>query len=194
MLKQEIIDEIDYILKKHDFSSHKAIIEAVANDVYNQLIYDTPPKDLDFFEFITKDVELAVTQDVNSERYYSSLDGYDIVQLKNPQQGVVAINSKKGTGFRLYPTTEKEVRLSSGLESGQVDIYYGYYVHRDKIWYVNYNATIAAAGVRASLALQFKDFALTDEVPLPSGRNYDFVNLVVDFIRQTTFTDLNVPK
>jgi hypothetical protein len=193
MVKSEVIDQIKYQLKKLNYANHPVIIEAVLNDVYNQIMFDTSPRKLQYFEFYTKDYEVTVSLDSGSNRYYSTLPA-TIVQLQIPQQGVVSINSKKGTGFRIYPTSEREVRYTANLESGLYDRYYGFYVHRDKVWYVNYDAELAAAGVRMALAVQFRDFAATDEVPIPGGRNYDLKQLAVDYIRQTQILDLQIKK
>jgi hypothetical protein len=189
MTKKEIIDFCRYELKKMDFANHPMIVEGALNAVYNQILADLPARDLDYFEFHTKDYEVAVTLDATSNRYYSTLPAA-IVQLKVPQRGVVAINSKQGTGFRFYPTTEKEVRQTANLESGLYDRYFGFYVHDGKVFYTNYTDELAAAGVRMSLAVQFMDFASTDEVPLPGGRDYDIAQLVIDFIRQTSVIEM----
>jgi hypothetical protein len=190
--KQNIIDSVIYELKKLDYVNHPAIVEDVLNDVYNQLMADMSPASLKNFEFYTKNYEATIVADATSGRYYSTLP-VSIVNLQKPQMGVIAINSKDGTGFRFYPTTELELRLTENLESGLYDRYYGWYLNRDKIWYSHkMTSVLATAGVRLSLAVQFKDFAATDVVPLPKGRNYDMKQLAIDYLRQTQIFDLQL--
>lgn len=191
--KQNIIDSLKYALKKHDYNNHPAIIEDVLNDIYNQIIADAPKEHIDKFEFHTKNYEVAVSLNAASSRYYSTLP-VAIINTRRPQHGVISINAKKATGFRYYPTTEREVRLSENLESGLYDRYYGYYLNRDTVWYTGMTADLATAGVRMLLAPQFKDFAATDEVPLPDGANYNMKQLAYDYITQTSIMDLQTQK
>ena len=194
MTKANIIDSIYYMLrKKHDEVNHKAIIESVCNDVYNQLMYDTPAKDLKTFEFYTRTSEVAVALDADSQRYYSALP-YGLVTLKNPINAIVAINSTEGLGHRFYPTTQKDIKNFDGLESDQVVTIYGYYLEGQRVYYKDYTSDLVAAGVRMSLAVQFNEFAATTEIPLPSGRDYEFKQLILDYIKQNNIIDLQIPK
>lgn len=193
MQKRHHIDQIKYALKKHDYANHPAIIEAVLNDVYNQILYDTPVKDMTGFEFYTKTYEVTVSKDSASDRYYSTLPAA-IVTLRNPNDAIVSINSKKGTGFRFFPTTENEQQIYDGLEANLVYLRYGYYVQNNKVWYTNYDNELASAGVRMALAVEFREFASTDEVPLPAGRSYDIKQLALDYIRQNNLIDIQIPK
>ena len=195
MTKEQHLAELKYTLKKLDYANHPAIIEAAFNDVYNQIIADLPPAQLKDFEYITKNYEVAIAKDTGvSDRYYSELP-VSIISLPRPTKGVIAINSTDGTAFRYYPITERESRLTSNLESGLYDRYWGYYLQGlDKVFYTRMTATLASAGVRMLLAPQFRDFASTDEVPLPDNRDYSIKQLVIDYIRQTQVLDLQIEK
>ena len=191
MTKKNHIDEIFYHLRRNDNMNHKAIIEAALNNVYNQIIYDTPTKYLENFEFYTKDFSVAIAQDAY-DRYYSTLPA-SIVKLKEPQNGVLAINTLKGTGYKFYPTTEKELRQTEGFESRLIDgENIGYYVKRDTVYYDNMDSDTANYNVRMSLAVDFMGFDDDDEVPLPAGRDYDLKALVKDYILNSSITDLQL--
>jgi len=194
MTKKEHIDQIAYELKKLNYQNHPAIIEAVINDVYNQIIRDLSPAEIKDFEYYTKNYEVAISKDTGvSERYYSTLP-VAVIDLPRPSKGVIAINSTDGTAFRYYPVTERESRLTENLESGLYDRYWGYYINRDTVWYVRMTSTLAAGGVRMLLAPQFREFATSDEVPLPRGRDYDIKQLVIDRITNNQILDLEIEK
>lgn len=194
MTQKEHVDEVFYLLKKHDDLNHKAIIRDVLSDIYDQIMSDTPTRELQDFEFHTKEFEVTVLKDTGySERYYSLLPA-SIVNLKQPQQGVVSVNLQTGVGFSFWPTTEREVRIYEGLESQLINTAYSYYVKRDRVYYTNFDDEAQAAGVRMALAIQFRDFEPTDEVPLPGGRAYDMKQLAIDYIKQNNILDLQIQK
>jgi hypothetical protein len=193
MTKQQLIDEISYILKKRDYQNHPAIIETVINGVYNQLISELSPMDLQRFEFYSKSYEANVSLDSSSQRYYADLP-VPVVNLNRSQGGVLGVNAKDGTGHRYYPTTEREQRYTENLESGLYDRYSGYYVNRNRVWFTNMNAERASAGVRLNLAPQFRSFSATDEVPLPAGRDYELKQLVIDMITNQQIIDLQIDE
>lgn len=193
MTKRNLIDEVAYILEKHDSQNHKAIIETVLNGIYNQIMGEIPESDLRQFEFYTKDFQVSISQD-SHERYYSDLPA-QVVQLKKPQQGVVSINTIRGTGFLFVPTTERRIRLMDGFEADSIEgTHVFYYLKRNRVYYHKMSEFRAESDVRMSLAVQFRDFDEDDEVPLPSGRDYDIKQLAIDAIRQSSIIDLQIPK
>jgi hypothetical protein len=192
MTKNELIYHIKNILAKEDESMefHPKQIEAVIDDVYAQTISDLGIEELNDFDFnIKESFSNTVTLDATSGRYYTDLPRA-ILNLRQPQKGVVEINTNQGTDMNFVPTTIKRIRLLLNSEA------YGYtgkvhfYVERDKIWYYNMTSDLANAGVRLRLAVPFSEFSATDEVPLPVGKDTEFVQTVIQILAQTQPSDL----
>ena len=194
MTKAEILDSLIYELKKLDYQNHPAMVESIVSDVYNQLLGQMSQDELDMFEFYAKTYnDQAVTLDTDSNRYYTTLP-VAIVNLHRRQGGVLGINSTEGTGHKFFPTSEQEIRMTDNIEAGILGRFYGYFVDHGRIWYDGMTVAIAAAGVRLTLAPQFRDFASTDEINLPTGMDYSLKQLVIDRISNQQVIDLQIEE
>jgi hypothetical protein len=191
--KKRVIDSVRTLLQEHSHNDHPAYVEDAVNHVYSQMLTEIFQHPHNQFEVYTKNYEVSISQDGDSERYYSDLP-VAVVNLPRKGGGVISIQSEAGTGFRYYPVSEQEWRLTANNESVLYNRYWGWYLNRGRVWYTRMTALLAAAGVRMSLATQFKDFSTTDEVPLPAGKNYDLVQRTYDFIIQKKLLDDETDK
>lgn len=132
--------------------------------------------DLDYFTRSYNDV--SIDYDHATKQYASDLP-CKIVQLPN-NNGVVAI---KGIGSNrlFYKTSYANCDL---YEDSDVKDFYDRNLYvlegTNKIRYINFS--YEAHNVRKvmmKLIPDFMEYGMTDEVPLPSGRSTDFVNMVV---------------
>ena len=182
MTKKEIMDFCEEVI--NDDQVHPRVIEYAIERVYEQNIGMLLKKN---FRYWTKRyTSQTVTLDATENRYYTTLPA-SIVQIPNVTNGVLSINTQQGTGLNFYQTTEENIEYLNNTIGDSINQKIGYFVQRDKVWYHNITAIQATAGVKLILAINFSDFAATDEVPLPSGIN--LIQMAIDFIKQKPVDD-----
>ena len=177
MTQKEIVNFCEGILNNDQI--HPETIKYAIERVYEQNIGVLLKKN---FRYWTKRYTgQTVTLDATENRYYTTLPA-SIVQIPNVTNGVLSVNIQQGTDMNFYQTTEENIEYLNGSIGDNINEKIGYFVQRDKIWYHNITAIQAAAGVKLILAINFSDFAATDEVPLPSG--IDLIQMAINFILQ----------
>ena len=191
--KNRVISSVRTMLQEQGHNDHPALVEDAINHVYSQLLIQIPQSPHNQYEIYTKNYKASIALDSDSNRYYVNLP-VAVVNLPRKGGGVVSVQSEDGKGFRYYPVSEQEWRLTANIESGLYNRYYGYYVNRNKILFTRDMSSYLGVEVRLSLVTQFKDFEATDEVLIPGGQNYDLAQLSYDYITQKSLLDLQIDK
>ena len=177
MKKSQYIDEVRNIVGKE---FHYKQIEAVLDNLYRQNVHDLTRQRLDSFDFLSKEYnEVAVSKDAISNIYYTALP-VEILQFTDPTEGVRSINTVQGTDLNFSPTSENKVKLLTGLNFDNINTRIGYWVRHDKIWY--YKMIPSITKVRLALVIPFTAYEETDNVALPSGRDYDIIQSAINLL------------
>lgn len=135
-------------------------------------------------EYFTKSYNnVSIDFDSTTKQYTSTLP-CKIVQLPN-NNGVLAVKGI-GTNRIFYKSTYGDIDL---YEDSDIKKYYDKTLYvldgHDKIRYTNFSYDgHNIRNVMMKLIPDFMEYEFTDEVPLPSGRSTDFVNMVANQLFQ----------
>lgn|SRR5512133_240547 len=198
MTKAELRDFLKHRLGgiRDDAKFHPKVIEASIDRAWNQIIYDTFRKNLDLMGFYCKEYKnVAISFDSATNRYYCTLPA-NIIQLPDLGNGVRRISSMKGHGSSFYPVSEAQRELMEGLEVTQVSNDVPFVVRETKVEFgdidiLDYSASTSStqSRVRMSLVIPFWEYADTDEVHIPAGKDEQLVELVTQFLIGTPQRD-----
>lgn len=186
MTKVEITDYIDAMT---GYKFHPKVIEYTINQAYGQMVHDYVNGVIDSFQFWTKEYTgQDVSEDTTKDMYYTTLPAA-IVSIGNPTGGVREINTNQGYGFNFFPMNEDEREYFDGLDSDSINTDVGYEVIGNRVYYYNISESITK--VRMVLNVQFSEFASTDEVIMPAGRDYDIVALTIEMLQKSNNKIIN---
>ena len=157
---------------------HPAQIELVLERAYNQILYDYSFDETEDMNYFTKEyTAVAVSLDATTNRRYSTLPA-KIVQMPRNRMSVRHINTNQGTDLQMFPMTERQWELVGSSDADTYNTRIGYMVRYPKIWYYNMPAYVAT--VRMVLVIPFSQYASTDEVMIPAGREQDFERMALE--------------
>ena len=158
---------------------------------WNQILHDAFRKDLSFMDFYAKDyAQQTVSQDATTKQYYVTLP-VAIVQLPDKGEGVRAVkdgsqdfSTPAGTGVKFVPISEDAMRYKDNIDVGlSENSVIGYTVRYDSIWFdKNMDAPQAAKKVNLELVVPFDVYGSTETVPVPSGKDMDFISMTTQFM------------
>lgn len=165
MTKNELVHTIRGRLKAggktDDTQFHPQLIENVIAKYRSALLKRLRENELDSY---AKEYTEAVQTNGTTNRKYVDLP-VQIEDLPRVAKGVVSVSTATGYDFRLYPTTEREMKLTDGLECNKVSTSkFGYIVRFDRIDFDPLFSGITT--VRMMLIPTLDEYASTDEVPL----------------------------
>jgi hypothetical protein len=196
--KIEYIDELFTMWGPFEKGHTKQLVEVALNGAYNQLMLDSVRQGYNDLDLHRKSYTgVAVTYDSTREIYYS-LYPADIVPGINRQR---IVNAIIGNGLRLYPTNEETLLLKENLYCNTVDTNIQYVPKRDRVEYDNMETMTDAeitdgstptpftTTVRMDLIIQFKEYTATDDVLIPMGRDVDFKQWALDYLKQEPIID-----
>lgn len=170
--------------------AERYISMAFSQVIYNALKSDLGPKpvwsrafqstysNMDLFRKTYKNVVVTLDEDMCT---YYSLFPVSIIELPEKASGV-RIFTAKGKTLEFVPVDEDSVSIFSGLEVGIVDPTMGYIVKADRVEYVDFDPDITAVTMKLVVALE--DYDMDDEVHIPTGKDSDFVTMIVSFLLQ----------
>mgnify|MGYP001013040274 CR=1 FL=1 len=200
MTKQEYIDfvheELGEALRKN---IEKQSVEAAINTAYNQIVFDLVRGGVRNFDLCRKRfTSIAVTYDSNADVYYSDWPAAIVPHIN----GEMIVSTVQGSGIRFAPMSEQDVLLTTGLLVDLIDTTIYTIIKRERIEYYNMESlsqdeidtgsspTPKISTVRMDLAIEFREFATTDEVYMPMGRDYEVLELALDFLRKEPIIDI----
>lgn len=188
MDKQGYINDLFERWGPYNKGHYKQLVETAINYAYNQIAGELIDAGDDIMLSTKKYNNVTVSLDGTTSIGYAEYP-VDIVYAGATK----VINTVKGTGYRFYPTTERMVRLMEGTYMDGLNVKIGYIPKRERVEFYNIKDSMGAlviSSVSMELAVQFKSFSDSDTVLMPRGRDYEVMQLALDFLKQQPIIDL----
>ena len=199
MTKQGFIDYCYNELYGKMDNLTKTMVEVAINNAYNQICWDLIKGGARKFDLCRKRFTgIAVTWDTVSDCYYSNYPAAIVPHLN----AEMIVSTIKGSGLLFYPTTESSLRVAENLPCSALNNHIETILKRERIEFYNMESlsleeiennsspTPRVPTVRIDLAIQFKEFLSTDTVYMPAGRDYEVLQLAIDFLKQNPIMDI----
>lgn len=188
MTKAEIRSSVRNRLMQIDETAkyHDKVLDSWIERVANQIMHDAFSKNLSNYDFYTKQYE-NVSLVKSGDIVYALLPA-NIVQLPDRAEGVRKIQTTTGSGLEFVPVSMEEVELYSALEVGIIDTTIAYDVKQDRVYFWGDLSLITA--VDMWLVIPFTEYAETDEFVIPSGKDGQFFDGIVQIALSTPPKDL----
>jgi hypothetical protein len=157
-------------------------IELAIAAVLNTIFYDAfrnHSSNLDTYSKKYKNV--AVTLDSTTNIYYSTLPA-NVVQFPRVSDGIMHINTMKGVNVTFVPLKDDDTEMMYGIESDLIDDVIKYIRKGNIVEYYNFDLTITA--VRMDLVVDFTEWDMDEDIPIPSGQDMNIVNMVTQYLKQ----------
>ena len=152
-------------------------IELDITNAFNKIFFDAFkkfPSNLDRYAKPYKNV--AVQYDSSTSTYYSVLP-VPVIQFPTVGDGIRRISTMRGKDVEFVPIQQKDENLLKGSEWGELSDTAGYYLSGATVYYDERFDPIITA-VKMDLVIPFTEYAMTDDVPVPAGKDLDVVNII----------------
>jgi hypothetical protein len=152
-------------------------IELDITSALNNIFFDAfkkSPSNLDRYSRPYKNV--AVSYDSTTSTYYSILP-VPVIQFPTVGDGIRRISTMKGKDVEFVPIQQKDENLLKGSEWGELSDTAGYYLSGSTVFYDERFDSIITE-VKMDLVIPFTEYAMTDDVPIPSGKDLAVVNII----------------
>lgn len=154
------------------------------NSAWNQILYSTFRKNIGMLDFYAKDyVSQTAVANADTGKYEITLPE-NIVQLPHITAGVRNVTVDEWEDVEFVPQSEEENMLMYDSDTYNVDDVITYHVRADKIIFGQESGDVSGYDFRLSLVIPFKDYADSDEVPIPSGQDVELINIAVQILTQ----------
>ena len=160
-------------------------ITAAFNTVFFQ-IFKKEPSNLDRYSKQYKNVD--VSYDSTTALYYSTLPA-PIIQFPVTGDGIRRINTMQGVDITFVPVNQQDTELMYGLEFDEIDDVIGYYLNGSTVYYYNHDDTITS--VKMDLVVPFTEWDMNEDVPVPSGKDLEIINIVREMYNLKPIDRLN---
>lgn len=193
MTRKALLELIGHRMKSVDSTEQFPVryIEGICDITWASWCTDSANDKNQDFNFFTKSYPaVTVTLDSGSG-YYSSTLPEQALKLPRVGDGVISVNQINSMDNDFKPISEKNFRLMRGQEVNRTgtDIYF--YVTYDTVFFSeSMDASIASSGVDMRLSIPFSKYTLSEELPMPSGKELEFISAVVNLIQGTPPTNL----
>jgi len=165
---------------------HPKQVEEVIAIYRSALLKQVPDRELDYY---AKQYTASTSTDETTTRKYVSLT-VQIENLPRVAKGIVSVSTEEGYDFRFYPTTEREMKLTDGLESNLVtSSKFGYIVGYDRIDFDKAFSSSTIETVRIMAIPTFDEYTSTENVPLGNFEK-ELIEGVTNFLLGTPEPDL----
>jgi hypothetical protein len=157
-------------------------IELAIAAVLNTIFYDAfrnHSSNLDTYSKKYKNV--AVILDSTTNIYYSTLPA-NVVQFPRVSDGIMNINTMKGVDVTFVPLKDDDTEMMYGIESDLIDDVIKYIRKGNIVEYHNFDPTITT--VRMDLVVDFTEWDMDEDIPIPSGQDMNIVNMVTQYLKQ----------
>ena len=148
-------------------------IAAAFNTTYIQ-IFKKSPSNLDRYVKVYKNV--SVIQDPDTLTYYSLLPA-KVIQYSTRGDGVWNINTMQGQDISFVPMDRNKNEIFYGSEWDSIDDVIKFSVINNRVEYYNFDPMITA--VKMDLVVDFTEWAMTDDIPIPGGQDLNIINMVL---------------
>jgi hypothetical protein len=160
-------------------------IELAISAVLNTIFYTAfrvHSSNLDTYSKTYKNV--AISQDPDTNIYFSILPA-KVVQFPRVSDGIMNINEMKnemkGKDVMFVPMKSDDNEMMFGIESDLIDDVVKYIRKGGIVEYYNLDPTITK--VRMDLVVDFTEWGMTEDFPVPSGQDNDLVNMVTQYLK-----------
>lgn len=158
--------------------------------VYNSALANILARGISDYSDYTKEYQsVAISQDSNTNVYYSTLPANIIIVPKRAGSGVIRVSGMTSESVEFVPMTNNELQTIEGLEVDTIDDVVGYVFKHGRIEYKGMTATIASGTVKMELVIPFEAYADTDIVQIPTGSDEMIIQGVVNMLAGTPDED-----
>jgi hypothetical protein len=164
-------------LKEADPRRIELAISAVLNTIF-YTAFKVHQSNLDTYSKTYKNV--AVVKDPDTDIYYSTLPA-KVVQFPRVSDGIMNINEMKGKDVMFVPMKSDDNEMMFGIESDLIDDVVKYIRKAGIVEYFNFDPTITH--VRMDLVVDFTEWGMDEDFPVPSGQDNDLVNMVTQYLK-----------
>ena len=189
----ELIDTIFNIASAVDKTGrfHKNQIKMLCDIVYTQRMTMFPEevmRNIDSFskEYTGQSPTLDATRNLRKLTIPA-----EVIPLPKIPSGIRIINTAQGLDLDFVGITEREYMYMGGTDTQTLDTTIAYWINGSTIWFnESMTPAIANAGVRVVLIPRFAEYARTDNISIPGGTDYDFIQQVLTLLGVTAPVDL----
>jgi hypothetical protein len=164
-------------LKEVDPRRIELAIAAVLNTIF-YTAFKVHQSNLDTYSKTYKNV--AVTKDPDTDIYFSTLPA-KVVQFPRVSDGIMNINEMKGKDVMFVPMKSDDNEMMFGIESDLIDDVIKYIRRGSIVEYYNFDPTITS--VRMDLVVDFTEWGMTEDFPIPSGHDIELVDMVTQYLK-----------
>ena len=148
-------------------------------DQYTAQIFMQNPNEHNFYTKSYPDVQVVPVSNTNAIAY--SLLPERIVQINDTRKGCREITLLKSPDLKFVPITMLGRKIYPKLEVGYLDKTIGFEVMTDRVLYDKPMKDISVVNMR--LCIPFSRWAITDDIPLPSGISSLIIDAAVSSIK-----------
>jgi hypothetical protein len=182
MLKLELIEALNERLPT---KVNPKVLSLWIGRAFNQIIYDTFRKNLTSLDIFTKTYNnIDVTFDEDTDTWYSNLP-VQVVQLPISGDGVLSIHSMKGKGIEFSAKKSGMQNIHRNMEVTVLNGPIPYWLMNGKIEYGTKGGIDTVKKVRMRLIPQFGELDMMDEIHIPSGKDEQLMELIIQFAGAT---------
>ena len=147
-------------------------ITAAMNTLFFQ-IFKKDRSNLDRYAKTYKNV--AVSYDSSIVTYYSTLPA-KVIQFPTVGDGIWNISTMTGQDVTFAPVTISDKELLYNNEFNLLDDVIGYSLSGSQVSYYNHDPLITE--VRMELIVDFTEWDLNEDIPIPSGQDLEIINII----------------
>ena len=174
------IEFIETILERNR-EADPNVIEVYIARAWNQIMYETFRKDItniDIYSKTYKNVDIKFDTDI--EQYYSEMPT-SIIQLPNDGDGVLSINTMKGSGIEFCATRAGMNDIHKDLEVVSVNGPIDFWIMNNRIEYEPRVGIEEIKKVRVRAIPQFEEIDELEDIYIPVGQDERLMELVSQF-------------
>jgi hypothetical protein len=163
-------------------------IELDITSAFNKIFFDAfkkSPSNLDRYSRPYKNI--SVQYESATDTYYCILP-VPVIQFPTVGDGIRRINTMQGKDVEFVPIQQKESNLLLGSEWGDISDVAGYWLggpvdstdvsQKNGCVYFDDRFDPIITAVKMDLVIPFTEYAMTDDVPVPVGKDLDVVNII----------------
>jgi len=151
-------------------------IELDIASALNSIFYKTFKKDPSNLDRYSKPyLSVAVSYEASTQTYYSILPA-KVIQYPICGDGIWNINTMTGKDVTFSPIQMGERELLFESEFDSIDDVIGYSLSGSRVDYYNFDPIITA--VKMDLIVDFTEWDMDEDVPIPSGQDLEVINTI----------------
>lgn len=147
-------------------------IAAAINTLFFK-IFKKEPSNLD--RYSKPYLNVAVSYEASTHIYYSILPA-KVIQYPVVGDGIWNINTMTGRDISFVPIEMNNQELLFENEFNSMDDVIGYSLSGSRVNYYNFDPIITA--VKMDLVVDFTEWGMDEDIPVPSGQDLEIVNII----------------